>query len=73
MKVRDLIKLLKNVDPDLRVSMTMNREYESPIGAIYVRKNDTLVIDDVPLDEDDNPWAPYQFKLVYSEFVNEEV
>lgn len=51
MQVRDLIKMLKKVDPNMDIEMTMNREYTSPIGAVYVRY-DTLVIDDVPVDLD---------------------
>jgi hypothetical protein len=51
MLVRDLIKMLKKIDPNMDIQMTMNREYTSPIGAVYVRNN-TLLIDDIPYDVD---------------------
>ena len=49
MLVRDLIALLANVDPDLNVRITMNREYEDSIGSVYVSDN-SLYLDDVPSD-----------------------
>lgn len=70
MQVRDLVKMLKKLDPDMDIQMTMNREYTSPIGALYVRY-DTLVIDDVPVDLDlrfDRP-----ANLIYNEFDEETV
>ena len=69
MKVRDLIQILKKVDPSLNVEMTMNREYQSPIGAIFVSPKNKLIIDDVPIEED---WIPIDlrdsYNVLYSEF-----
>lgn len=70
MKARDLVKLLKKVDPDMDIQMTMNHEYTSPIGAVYVRY-DTLVIDDVPYDIDFRFERPEN--LLYTEWDEEHV
>ena len=50
MLVRDLIALLANVDPDLDVRMTMNMEYDSTVGSVYIT-GDSLYFDDIPTDD----------------------
>lgn len=70
MLVRDLIKMLKKVNPDMDIQMTMNREYASPIGSMYIR-HDTLVIDDIPYDVDFRFDRPEN--LLYTEWDEEHV
>jgi len=65
MLVRDLIKMLKKVDPSLPIEMTMGDEYQSPIGAIFI-SNNKLMIDDIPVDLDGRFERPAS--LIYNEF-----
>ena len=42
--------LLANLDPNMPVRLTMYREYDDTVNAVYVSGGDTLYFDDVPTD-----------------------
>jgi hypothetical protein len=42
--------MLATLDADMPVRLTMNWEYDSVVGAVYISGGDTLYLDDVPMD-----------------------
>ena len=42
--------MLATLDADMPVRLTMNWEYDSDVGAVYISGGDTLYLDDVPTD-----------------------
>lgn len=76
MQVRDLIKMLNTVDPDLEIKITQEGRFESKIGAIYVNPNTlkdkvVLMIDSEYLCRYDDNFEDYN--IVYTELDEEEV
>ena len=76
MQVRDLIKMLNTVDPDLEIVITQDGRPESKIGAIYVNPNTlkdkvVLTIDSEYLCRYDDNFEDYN--IVYTELDEEAV